>query len=215
MRTLMIASNGRATSAMTRHSMVHRVLLACGFLSSLTYVAATNFGAMVWQGYSSVSKPVSELSAIGAPSRLLMTVLGLLYVFLVIAFGLGVWACSNGNRALRIVAGLLIAYGVVCLTAPLTPMHQRGLEWTLTDTLHIVSAAVDILFILLILAFGAFAFGNRFRLYSFGTILVGVLSGVLMGLDRARFGIWERLNIYGFLLWVAVLAIVLLRSELK
>ena len=46
-----------------------RTLLVCGILSSLLYVAMTIFVAMQWEGYSSISQTISELSAIGAPTR--------------------------------------------------------------------------------------------------------------------------------------------------
>ena len=41
----------------------------CGILSSLLYVVMNVFVAMEWEGYSSASQTVSELSAIGAPRR--------------------------------------------------------------------------------------------------------------------------------------------------
>jgi hypothetical protein len=41
----------------------------CGILSSLLYVAMNVFVAMQWEGYSSVSQTVSELSAIGCVSK--------------------------------------------------------------------------------------------------------------------------------------------------
>jgi len=48
---------------------VRKALLACGALSSLDYFVAANVvGPLRWEGYSSVSQSVSELSAIGAPS---------------------------------------------------------------------------------------------------------------------------------------------------
>jgi len=122
--------------------MTRKGLLICGIVSSLVYVGLTILGAMQWEGYSSVSQSVSELSAIGAPSRPLVVPLFITYSVLVIAFGLGVWRSAGRKRNLRVVAGLLIAFGVVCLSGPLTPMHQRGAEVTLTDTLHIVSAIV-------------------------------------------------------------------------
>src|SRR5512143_3236048 len=151
--------------------MVRKALLSCGIVSSLLYVALTVLGAIRWEGYSSISQSVSELSAIGAPSRPLLIPLFITYSVLVIAFGLGVWKTAGRTRPLRVVAGLLVAFGVVCLTGPWTPMHQRGTERTLPDTLHIVSAIVDVLLFLLIIGFGAMAFGKRFRLYSIATIV--------------------------------------------
>jgi hypothetical protein len=70
--------------------------------------------------------------------------------------------------------------------------------------------------------FGAAAFGERFRLYSIETILVLLISGFLAGLDQPRLvanlptpwmGIWERINVDVYLLWVVVLAIALLRAQ--
>ena len=39
MKTLIAGSNGMVGSAVTRHLMVRKVLLVCGILSSLLYVA--------------------------------------------------------------------------------------------------------------------------------------------------------------------------------
>ena len=78
---------------------------------------------MQWEGYSSASQTVSELSAIGAPTRPLWVLLGVAYTLLVTAFGWGVWASARQNRSLRVVGGLMVAYGVIGLAWP--PMHLR------------------------------------------------------------------------------------------
>ena len=78
--------------------MTRRVLLVCGILSSLLYVAMNVFVAMEWEGYSSASQTVSELSAIGAPTRPLWVLLGIAYTVLVIAFGWGIWKSAGRNR---------------------------------------------------------------------------------------------------------------------
>ena len=49
--------------------MLRKILLVCGVFSVLLYVAMNVLVAMQWEGYSSVSQTVSELSAIGAPTR--------------------------------------------------------------------------------------------------------------------------------------------------
>ena len=90
--TGLIANADDATgSTVMRHVMVHKILLTCGILSSLLYVAATILAAMVWEGYDSIVQPVSELGAIDAPSQPVMLLLGTIYDLLVIAFGIGVW----------------------------------------------------------------------------------------------------------------------------
>ena len=49
--------------------MLRKLLLTCGVLSSLLYVAMTVFVATQWKSYNSASQTISELSAIGAPTR--------------------------------------------------------------------------------------------------------------------------------------------------
>jgi hypothetical protein len=84
------------------------LLLAAGIISSLLYLAMNPLVPTQWPDYSSTSRVVSELSAIGAPTRPLWVMLGMVYTLLVVAFGRGVWMASPDNRRLR-VAGILIA----------------------------------------------------------------------------------------------------------
>jgi len=203
--------------------MRRKLLLACGILASLLYVATDVLAAVRWEGYSYTAQTISETFALGAPTRPLVLLRGLGYSVLVIAFGLGVRGSASGKRPLRVAGGLLIGIAVVDLVAPfVAPMHLRGAERTLTDTMHIVLASVDILFILLILGFGASAFGRRFRHYSIGTMLVVVVFGTLAGLDGPRIaaglptprvGVTERTSVYSYMLWLAVLAIGLFRAQ--
>ncbi|MDH4284301.1 MAG: DUF998 domain-containing protein [Gallionellaceae bacterium] len=203
--------------------MVIKLLLVCGILSSLLY------GAMMllihFEGYSLLSQTVSELSAIGAPTRPLWMMLGFVYEALVLAFALGVWLSAGGKLALRVVGGLLLAFGMLGLLWPFASMHQREVlaagGATFSDTLHIILGVVTVLFMLVTIWVGAKAFGRRFRLYSVATFLTLLLFGVLTGVDSPNIavnlptpwiGLWERINIAVFLLWLAVLAIALLRE---
>ncbi len=197
-------------------------MLICGIVSSLLYVAMNIVGAMQFEGYDSASQAVSELFAIGAPSRPVWVLLGIVYQVLVIAFGWGVWASAGRNRALRVVGGLLLAYGVVGLAAPFFPMHMRGAGVTLTDTMHKILTMVTVLLMLTAIGFGAAAFRKWFRFYSIATIVILLVFGALTGLDAPRIeanlptpwvGVTERINIGVFLLWVVVLAVALLRTQ--
>jgi hypothetical protein len=205
-------------------SMVRQALLTCGILSALLYAAMLVFVALQWEGYSSASQTVSELSAIGAPTRALWVMLGIVWTVLVVAFGFGIRVSALGNRALGVAGGLLIASAVFGLAWP--PMHQREVlaagGGTLTDTLHIVWTAVTGLFTLAAMGFAASAFGKRFRLYTIASMVILVAFGVLSGMDAPRMqanlstpwvGVWERINIGAQMLWMAVLAVVLLRRR--
>jgi hypothetical protein len=118
-------------------------------ISSLLYVAMSIFVAREDPRYSSVSQTVSELSAVGAPTRQLWVSWSFVYIFLVTAFGWGIRLSAERNGALVI----LVTFGIF-----------TGLE----------------------------------------------ASDMEANLPTPWMGVWERINIGFFLLWVVVLAIMLL-----
>jgi Protein of unknown function (DUF998) len=195
----------------------------CGIASSLLYAAM--IWAIRYEGYNPVSQVPSELTAIGAPTRALWMRLGWIYTALVTAFGLGLWGSAGRNRAVRIVGGLILAYASLGFLWPFAPMHPREVlaagGGTLGDTMHVMLGAVTVLLMFLVIGFGATAFGRRFRFYSIVSVVVLLTFGSLTFLEASRLqtnlptpwiGLWERINISVFLLWVVVLATVLLRT---
>lgn len=224
-RNPLVSQKREATPGPQRWRMLRTVLLVCGILSSLLY--GVMITAIRYEGYNPVSQVPSELTAIGAPTRPLWMVLGPVYDVLVVAFGVGVWMSAGGKRALRIVGGLFIGFGILGgVLWPFAAMHQREVlaagGGTPSDTLHVVLGVMTVLFMLVALGFGATAFGTRFRLYSIVTILILFVFGAFTGLDSSRLqanlptpwiGLWERITIFGFLLWVVVLAVALLRAR--
>jgi hypothetical protein len=215
----------RSTAPATTGAGVERwrePLLACGILAGVLYVAMTLFVGMLWDDYSTADQTISELSAIGAPTRSLWTVLGTIYSALMMAFGWIVWK-SAPYRALRIAGALLLMQAVFGVFWP--PMHQRAVlaadGATITDTLHIVWTVVTSLFFMVALGFGAAALGKRFRVYTLVTMAIVFACGAWTGTYAPAIqantptpwvGVWERLNTNVFMLWVVVLAVMLLRT---
>ena len=204
--------------------MMKKTLLTCGIVSSLWYIAINIFVPLMYDGYNIASLTVSELSAISAPTRILWVLLALPYSLLFALFGWGVLKSSNGNRSLKITACLIIVYSIFNFYWP--PMHQREViamgGGTLTDTAHIAWAIITLLLMMLIMGFGAASLSKRFRFYTIATWVVfigfGILAwlespGIEKSLPTPRIGVWERINIGAFMLWVIVLAIVLRRKE--
>jgi hypothetical membrane protein len=90
------------------------VVLLCGVLSSLLYVATDIIGGMRYDGYSFASQAVSELMAIGAPSERVVDPLFILYGALIIAFGVGVLReAASRSRLRRLTGAGLIGYGAI------------------------------------------------------------------------------------------------------
>lgn len=216
---------GHGVQPVGRSTTLRQVLLACGILSSLLYIAMNVFVAMQWPSYSSAAQTVSELSAIGAPTRQLWMWLGFPYTLLVVAFGWGVWRWAGENGALRTVGALLLVYGALGVLWPFAPMHLRPAlaagGGTISDTAHIALGIVTVVLMLLAIGSGAVAFGRRFRRYSLATLVVVFVFGFLTAIDAPAIpadrptpwiGVWERINIGAFLLWIIVLAVALLRA---
>ncbi len=72
-----------------------------------------------------------------------------------------------------------------------------------------------------LIGFGATANGKWFCFYSYATILILIVTGVWAFLDAPRLeanlltswlGVRERINIYGYMLWLVVLAVGLWRA---
>jgi hypothetical protein len=208
--------------------MVRKVLLGCGVVSSVLYVASDILISWWDPNYSYRDQSFSELLAPGTSTRpLVLVVLGIPYGVLVTAFGVGVWASASRRRAGRITGAMLVGYAIigavggVFLSAATRKVLEAG-EETWRNRMHLPATAVSVLCILLAIGFGSTLLGRRFRYFSYATILAILVFGVLASLQVGQMeanqltpwlGIVERGNVYAIMLWVAVLAITLLRAQ--
>jgi uncharacterized protein DUF998 len=210
-----------------RHEAWQKALLLCGIVSSVLYAA------MLWTirypGYNPISQVPSELAAISAPTQVLWGRIGWIYTVLIAAFGYGLLTWRGRQHAVRVVGGFILAYASLGLLWPFAPMHQREVlaagGGTVSDTIHVVLGGVTVFLMFLAIGAGAKALGERFRWYSISTIVVLLTFGALTFVEASRLqanlptpwiGLWERINISVFLLWIAVLGTALLRhSELR
>jgi len=199
-----------------------KVLLLCGILSSLLYIGTDILTSLLYEGYSYTSQQVSELSAIGAPTRQLWITMSFIWALLVIAFGIGIFQLTSPKRFLRLTGVLLVIYGVIGLLWDFAPMHQRGTVELADDIMHIIFASVQVLLILLFIILGSGADGIGFRIYSIVTIIALLVFGAWTGTKASAIaegqstpwmGIIERVNVYLSMLWVLVFAVILLRLE--
>lgn len=207
---------------MKKSSQVTDALLLCGVLSSLWYIAINIFVPFFWPEYSVLHQTVSELSAIGAPTRTLWVIVAMPYLFFFAAFGWGIIRSAANNRALLIMGWIILVYCIFNLYWP--PMHLREVlaagGGTLTDTLHLVWAGITTVLFLLIMTFGAAGMGTLFRVYTGVSVILLLLFGTLTSIAAPNLasnlptpwiGIYERINIGVFLLWVGVFGIMRIR----
>ena len=203
---------------------LQKFLLFCGILSTLWYFIINVIVPYQYPGYNIASQTVSELSAVDTPTRSLWVLLCIPYSLLLIAFGWGIWLSSAHSKKLRFVAALIIFDAAFGFFWP--PMHQREViaagGGTLTDTLHLVWTFIHLVFMLLMIGFAAAALGKAFRIYSIATVVVFIVFGILTtqespGIEAGRptpyIGIWERVNMGAYMLWIVVFAMVLMKKK--
>ena len=201
-------------------NQAQKILLGCGILSSVLYFAGDVVMSLTYEGYSYLHQTVSELNAIGAPTRGLSIVFGLAGYVLLIFFGVGIWMSSAGNRRLRVAGGVLVVLGVSGLWGvPFASMQMRG---TAQEGLHLFSGIMGVLLLVTGIGFAAAAFDRPFRLYSIATILVMLVFAGWAGMDAGRIeaglatpwvGFKERISFYSWHLWFIVLALILFRHR--
>ena len=214
-------------------STLRKVLLTCGVISSLLYIGADITGGLRYDGYSFVSRAISELTAIGAPSATLVAPLYAIYSVLVLAFGAAVLReGDHNNPPLELTGILLISYGALGIAIAIIgfagstafSMHQRGTATLEADAPHILLTAVYVLFLLSMISCGAFALGKRFARYSFVTLAIIVVFVALTipfapriqaGSATPGLGIIERVNVYAGVVWPGMLAIALLGQSAR
>jgi hypothetical protein len=212
------APHGTASPA--RFTAAQQALLICGILSSCLYVATDIFAALHYKGYNYAAQGVSELNAVGAPTRPFTLPLFTLDNVLLLAFGACVWTLAGRNRALRFTAALLAADAVVGqLGLQFFNMDPRVAGRTPRTAMHEMVTGVEVLVILSAIGCGAAALAKRFRFYSIVTLLAVLACGAAtFWIVETRssllpwIGVTERINIYAYMLWKLVLAGVLLST---
>jgi len=198
-----------------------RLLLSCGVLAGVGYVATDLLASLSYPGYSLRGQAVSELFAIGAPPSAWVVPLFSLCSLLLLAFAAGVRRAAGGRRLVRALAVMFAGSAVVGLLIwNVFPMHMRGAERSFTDTMHLILATNP--FVLLSLILATAAFRGPLRVYSAATVLIMLVPAVAafsyaQALDLNQptpwLGATERLAQYGYEAWQVVLAIALLRKQ--
>jgi hypothetical protein len=197
-------------------------LLICGIIAPLLFIVTDIAAGTLWKGYSFISQSISELSAFGAPTRPMVVALNLIYYVLLGTFGIGVWRAAGQNRLLLVIAALLEGTIVFNLAAEFFPLNSAELMSSYSNSMNVILKGTSVMLFLLAVGFGAAAFRNWFRFYSAGTLLAFLILTILgiyvfpyIGFPQpvSRVGAQERVMVFGFLVWAAVLANVLLRSE--
>ncbi len=190
-----------------------KALLSCGIAAAVIFILINLSGA-AWPGYNFITQSISDLSAIGAPTRAAAYPLTIIYGVLMTAFGIGIWLLAHGKTAMRMTAALVLAYALFGLVAALVFPNRIGTN--AENILYIMPMALSIFSIVAAIGMGAIAFRSWFRFVSLGILalfaamtLIGIFAAPQSAEPVARAGLQERSMMVFNLLWVVLLARVL------
>lgn len=199
-----------------------KLLLLCGLFVPIVYIGMDLFTGLNYPGYSFINQAISELSAIGSPTKQIWdTVMSLTLGPLLIAFGVGVFSLAK-KLSLKLTGIMLWIWGISGYIWFFFPMNMRETVGSFTDTMHLVMAGLTVLIITLLITAGAFAYSKAFRFYSIITIIIMLVFGSLVSIQAPNIathlptpgmGILERISVYSSMIWVGVLSASLLNLE--
>jgi hypothetical protein len=199
--------------------MKNKILMLCGILAPILYVATVILGGLLRPGYSHIAQPVSDLIATGAPNKALLDSLLAFYNLFAFGFGIGLYMwvraenLSHGKAAGTVGAIALIAEGIFGFATIFFPedLGGMGAQISSTGTIHIILASLSSLTTMLAILLMGFWFKNipplkGYSLYSFISVGVVFVSGGLAAATIAAQlpigGLLERITIGGFLQWL-------------
>jgi len=198
-----------------------RLWLVCGVLAPVFYVATVIIGGAITPDYSHVRDAISSLTETGAPEIPLIQIGFALYNWSLLAFSLGLMFAmwKAGSRSMVISAGMLMLVGLAGVLMSWFTQDPVGTPLTVRGIGHFVLAGIEALGTIIgILLFGL---GSRrisglapLRLYSLLSAAVVFISGGISSATLAfnpYFGVFERITIGTFMLWLFVVSTRLLR----
>lgn len=215
-----------ARSARNNESInFRRLFLLSGFYSAVFYVVTDIIASLSYPGYSIADQNYSELLATGAPTREWLLMSSWVYNILVASFAVTIWITCSPSRVARITGVIILGYAIFSMITPLFfQMDMRGADPTPRGSLHPQMTAIMSFFILLSMGSGAFLLNKSLRIFSFVTIAIVIIFGLLtssqipelaMGQDTPWMGLTERVNIYLTMLWFGILSLSLAKRDIK
>ena len=205
--------------------MFRKTLLYCGIVAPILYIITTIVGAALRNDYSQIVNAISELLSNGAPNKAILDTVFNIYNALLLAFAIGGYiTLKNGPRSCRIAMGLLIAIQILSFSWGFFPMDPLGAQATFAGAMHnilggVVAFATIIIPILMGLGLRRLKGFSRYAIYSFITsaiIFISAPTGIILsGQGIQVFGLFERITIGSYEVWIFVTAWRMLQAQLK
>jgi hypothetical protein len=192
-----------------------------GVLAPLLYAGNVAWGGTLFPGYSHIADAVSSLTETGRPGTREIAFLFGLYNALVVVFGLAGLALTHKDRLWSGCFGLLLATATLGWLMWPFPMDPVSAPATVPGIIHIILAALLSLATMGAILLSALAWrkrpdGGGPAAFSAACLVIVFCSGIPAGFAAANnwptMGLFERITIGTFLVWMFATASCLLRG---
>jgi Protein of unknown function (DUF998) len=201
--------------------MLRKILISCGIVAPVLYVITAIVGAAIRPDYSHIVNAISELISNGAPNKAILDIVFNIYNALLLAFAIGGYiVLKNAPRLCRIAMAIFIAIQILSFSWGFFPMDPMGAAPTFAGSMHNVFGGVVAFTTILMPVFMGLGLrrSNAFQsyaVYAFITssiIFVSGLTGVILaGQGFPVFGLFERITIGSYEVWIFVTALEVLK----
>jgi hypothetical membrane protein len=196
-----------------------------GILGPIVYILAVIIGGSLRNDYSFLYNTISELAVANAPNLILMSALFAIYNISLFIFGIGAFMDKGIDQSKKFrTANLMIALiGFLGLLLIFFPQDPRTAAVTFTGTMHIALAGITSLFTLISVILMGINFlkvpeWKTFSIYSIVSFIVILASGGMAAMSVASNsgygGLFERITIFAFMIWVIVYAYLIINKNL-
>jgi hypothetical protein len=203
--------------------MLRKILIYCGLVAPIMYVTTAIVGAALRSDYNHIVNAISELISNGAPNKAVLDVVFNIYNALLLAFAIGAYSTAKKLPLIcRVALGILIGIQILSFSWGFFPMDPLGTEATFAGMMHnilggVVALATIVMPLLMGLGLRRLDGHKNYVNYSFissAIIFVSGLTGVILaGQGVHLFGLFERITIGSYELWIFITAWKLLKTN--
>ena len=189
-----------------------RAVLVAALAATLLFISADLVALRQWKGYDYIHQSMTQLAAIGAPTRSWTLPLSIGHDLALLVVGVALWLVAGRNVALRITASLVIVGAITWLVGGLFPARIGETPQRLSPA--VILGATAVVASVLAIVFGAAALSGWFRVISVGVLAAFALLTVLGLMQTSpRTGLQERVMAYTTLAWTVLLGVAVMTAQ--
>jgi len=196
---------------------IRTILLSSGMLAVVIYLLHILLGGLLWQGYSHLQQPISDLTATGAPNRFLLLMFTNIYGGLALIFAVSFTFFERKERHRLVFWGgiFFIILHLVSISYSFFPQDLSGADPSFAGMMHLLVTVLIVPFTILtplLIGFGLKkekawkTLGNFSLICGILIIIFGGMSGFFFAKGFPYFGLVERINICTLQIWTFVLS---------